>query len=108
MIFFKNETLTDKVVKFTALEDETYRGYCLMKTNDNTADVYELEFDADKPYLVEGLLRTAYNFASLKNIYMGKCTCANIDEFLEKMNFEKTNGVYINDIPSILMGSCCK
>ncbi len=108
MIFFKNETLADKVIKFTALEDEVYSGYCLMKTDDTFAEVYELVYDEDKPYIVEGLLRSAFNFASLKNIYMGKCTCKNIDAFLDRMNFEKTDGVYINDIPSILMGSCCK
>ena len=108
MIFFKPETISDNIIKFTALEDEKECGYCLMKTERSIADVYTLEFDEDRPYLVEGLLRTAFNSAALSNIYMGKCTCCNIDMFLERMNFEKKDDFYINDIPSILTGSCCK
>lgn len=108
MIFFKPEILTEKARKFTAFEDGVEYGYCLMKIESDFAEVYELQFDADKPYIVEGLLRSAYNSASLDNVYMGRCTCRNIDPFLNRMNFEKTDNGYVNDIPSILMGSCCK
>lgn len=108
MIFFKPENLTEKVSKFTAIENDDVCGYCLMRVKNNMAEVYELQFDEDKPYLVEGLLRTAFNAASLKNIYMGKCSCEGIVAYLDKMNFEKTVDGYINDIPSILTGSCCK
>ncbi len=108
MIFFKPEALTDSVTKITALEDDFMCGHCLMKIEKNLATVYELEYETDKPYLVEGLLRSAYNFASIKNIYMGKCICTNIESFLNKMSFEKTDSGYINDIPTILTGSCCK
>lgn len=108
MIFFKPEKLSENVTKFIALEDDVNEGFCLLKTDEGFADVYELEYNKDKPYLVEGLLRSAFNFASLKNIYMGKCTCKNIDAFLVRMNFEKVNGEFVNDVPTILMGSCCK
>lgn len=108
MIFFKPENLTENVIKFVAFENDTECGFCLMKIHGNWAEVYELIFDADKPYTVEGLLRSAFNYASLKDIYMGKCTCKNITVFLERMNFEKTDEGYINDIPTILTGSCCK
>ncbi len=108
MLFFKPDALTDDVIKFIAYEDEAECGHCLLKTDSSFAEVYEIEFDVDKPYLVEGLLRSAFNYASLKNIYMGKCTCKNIQTFLERMNFNKTEEGYINDIPTILMGSCCK
>lgn len=108
MIYFKPEVLNDSITKFTAFEDETDDGYCLMKISDGTAEVYELCYNQDKPYLVEGLLRSAFNFASLKNIYIGKCTCKNITDFLDKMDFEKSDDVYFNDIPTILTGSCCK
>ncbi len=108
MLFFKPNELTENVVKFIAYEDDAECGHCLLKTDSSFAEVYELEYDADKHYLVEGLLRSAFNYASLKNIYMGKCTCKNIREFLEKMNFDETDEGFINDIPTILMGSCCK
>lgn len=108
MLYFKPEELTENITKFTAFEDDADNGYCLLRIERNSAEVYELNYTADKPYLVEGLLRSAFNFASLRNIYMGKCTCENINKFLDKMNFEKMDSIYINDIPSILTGSCCK
>ncbi|MBQ3136125.1 MAG: hypothetical protein IJB74_01450 [Clostridia bacterium] len=108
MIYFKPENISENVTKFIAIEDEKSCGYCILKTDGNIADVYCLEFEKDKPYMVEGLLRSAYNFASLRNIYIGKCTCKNIDSFLDNMNFEKNEEGYINDIPTILTGSCCK
>ncbi|MBR6568341.1 MAG: hypothetical protein IKK60_06770 [Clostridia bacterium] len=108
MLFFKPEALTDDVTKFIAYEDDAQCGFCLLKSDRNFAEVYEIDFNQDRPYLVEGLLRSAYNYASLKNIYMGKCTCKNIGAFLDRMNFEKTDEGYVNDIPTILMGSCCK
>lgn len=108
MLFFKPNKLTDEVTRFIAFEDDAECGFCLLEIKRSFAEVYEINFDADKPYLVEGLLRSAYNYASLKNIYMGKCTCKNISDFLDRMNFEKTDEGYINDIPTILMGSCCK
>lgn len=108
MIFFKNEKMTDEVIKIIALEDEIDCGYCLLKIKDNSSEVYELNYQKDKPYLVEGLLRSAFNYACLKGVYMGKCSCENLEDFLEKMNFQKTENGYENDIPSILTGSCCK
>ncbi len=108
MVFFKPEALTEQITKFTALEDSAECGCCFLKINADFAEVYELSFDRDKPFLVEGLLRSAFNSASLKGIYMGKCTCKNIDSFLDNMNFEKRDDGYVNDIPSILTGSCCK
>ncbi len=108
MLYFKPETLTENIIKFTALEDDTECGFCLLKISDIAAEVYELNFQQDKPYLVEGLLRSAFNFASLRKIYIGKCTCDNITEFLDRMSFMKKDGEYVNDIPTILTGSCCK
>lgn len=108
MLYFKPENIDNSTVKFIALENNMVVGECFMKIEANTADVYELSYEKDKPYLVEGLLRSAFNSATLKGIYLGKCTCKNINEFLEKMNFEYKNSCYINDIPSILMGTCCK
>ncbi len=108
MLYFKPEVLTENIIKFTAYENEADEGYCLMKKSNDFADVYELNYSLDKPYLVEGLLRSAFNYASLQNIYMGKCTCKNITEFLKNMNFEFIGSEYVNDIPSILTGSCCK
>ncbi len=95
-------------ITFEAIENDVICGSCHMTFSDGKAVVDSLCYDTDKPYLVEGLLKSAYNHAVQKNIYMGYCTCKNITHFLDCMNFEKQNGVYCNDIPSILQGNCCK
>lgn len=108
MIFFKNTVTDDFTIEFEALEGEKTIGSCTLVLKDNVADVTSLTFSEEKPYAVEGLLRSAYNYAGLKNYYSAKCTAENIDSFLDRMNFEKQDNEYTGDIPSILMGSCCK
>lgn len=110
MIHFRpciiNES-SDKIT-FEAVDNGNVCGSCNMTYSPEKATVTYMSFDPDKPYLVEGLLKSAFNFAAQKNIYMGYCNCENITHFLDNMNFEKKDGVYGNDIPSILMGNCCK
>jgi hypothetical protein len=108
MIFFKNTVVDEFTVDFEALEGEKTIGSCTLVLKDNIAEVTELTFSGDAPYAVEGLLRSAYNYAGLKSYYMAKCTAKNIDSFLGRMNFQKQGDEYVGDIPSILMGSCCK
>ena len=108
MIFFKNTVVNEFTVDFEALEGEKSIGRCTLILKDNIADVTELVFCEDAPYAVEGLLRSAYNYAGLKSYYAAKCTAKNIDSFLDRMNFHKQGNEYVGDIPSILMGSCCK
>ncbi len=108
MIFFKN-TVNEKdkdIVLFEAVENDSVIGTCLLSLKNEYADVFKLDYEEKTPYVVEGLLRSAFNYASLRNFYMGKCTASDIDLFLKRMNFEFKNNEYINDIPSILMGSC--
>lgn len=110
MIFFRpvvSDENSDKII-FEAIENDLICGSCHMTLAENKAVVDSLCFDADKPYLVEGLLKSAFNYAAGKNIYMGYCTCQNITAFLDRMNFMKDNGTYYNDIPSVLQGNCCK
>lgn len=108
MIFFKNTPCDDGSVLFQAIEDERCLGQCRLILHENTAVVTEVSYCESAPYVVEGLLRSAYNYAGLKNYYIGKCSAKNINCFLDKMNFQKLNDEYVNDIPTILMGSCCK
>lgn len=110
MIFFKpcyNDENKNEII-FEAIENEIVSGKCRLIFDENKAVVDFLSYSEDKPYLVEGLLKSAFNYAALKNYYMGYCVCDNIIPFLEKMNFIKADGVYYNDIPSILQGNCCK
>ena len=108
MIFFKNTVIDEYTVGFEALENELLIGSCTLSLKDNVADITELSYSEAAPYAVEGLIRSAYNYAGLHNYYSAKCSADNIDSFLDKMNFQKKDNKYVGDIPSILMGSCCK
>ena len=109
MIFFDHKVNTDneKIIKFTALENEVNEGECTLDLTADQAEVNFITFNKNKPYIAEGLIRAAFNFAANNGFYIGKCSCENVFDVLNKMNFENRNGIYINDIPSILMGKCC-
>lgn len=110
MIYFK-PCVSDKnsaEITFEAIENDIACGKCDMTITDGKAVVDYIAYDEDKTYLVEGLLKSAFNYAAMKNVYMGYCKCENITHLLDRMNFQKENSVYYNDIPSILQGNCCK
>ncbi len=110
MIFFRNEVSSDNPdeINFEALENYISCGKCKLVLESDRAVVKTISFDRDKPYIAEGLIRSAFNYAALKNYYMGYCECENKDGILDAMNFEKRDDVYFNDIPAILQGNCCK
>ena len=108
MIFFKSTTKEDNTVRFEALENELSYGECNLDISGKDAVVDYIEFDADKPYIAEGLIKSAYNYAASKNFYMGICKCENIASLLTRLGFQNTENGYMSDIPSILMGSCCR
>ena len=106
MIFFKNTVSSDndKVIFFEAFDGEESIGKCTLILEEKYANVTELDYNA--VFAGEGLLKSAFNYACLKNYYMGKCSVENADDLLIKTGFQKVNGVYESDIPTILMGSC--
>lgn len=108
MVFFKSTANDNGTVLFEALENEFSIGECNLDLSGRNAEVDRITFDSDKPYIAEGLLKAAYNYAATKNFYMGVCKCEKIYSLLIRLGFEKTENGYISDIPSILMGSCCK
>lgn len=110
MIHFKPCEASDKSdeLYFEAIENDVVCGKCRLVLRDKKATIDFLTFDEDKPYLVEGLIKSAFNYAALQNCYMGYCECENITFFLDRMNLIKKDNFYYNDIPTILQGNCCK
>ena len=108
MIFFSSEETEDKTILFKALEETEEYGRCTLDLSGETAVLNSLSYDPDKHYIAEGLVKTAFNYAARKNFYMGECSCENISDLLLRLGFQKKGNIYISDIPSILMGSCCK
>ena len=108
MIFFKS-TVTEedsRVIYFDAIDGEEALGSCTLVLGEKYAEVTELDFDQVSMFIAEGLLKSAYNYAALKNFYMAKCSVKGIEPLLKKLNFQLKDEEYINDIPSVLMGSC--
>ena len=108
MIFFKN-TVCDKdgkVIDFTALDGNYTLGSCTLVLCDKYAEVTKLSFDDSQTFIAEGLLKSAYNYAAIKNYYMAKCCVEGIDMLLLRLGFEPDGDVYTCDIPTILTGSC--
>ena len=108
MIFFSSEVTEYKTILFKALEEAEVYGSCNLDLSGKNAVLNSLTYDLDKPYIAEGLVKTAFNYAAKKNFYMGECSCENISDLLLRLGFQKKGNIYISDIPSILMGSCCK
>lgn len=108
MIFFEHSfsDKESKIIEFKALENEEVLGECTLVLFEKYAEVTKVSFTENKSFVVEGLLKAAFNFASNRGYYIGRCNVDSIVFCLEGMNFNKVENGYENDIPSILMGSC--
>ena len=108
MIFFKPTVNSDSTILFEAIENDEIYGSCTLDLSEKNAVVKSIYYDSDKPYMAEGLIKSAFNYAASRNYYMGVCECENIDSLLLRLGFGKHENCYISDIPTILTGSCCK
>lgn len=112
MIIFKPET--DKSVLkennctdiFYAYENDQKVGTAKMNIDSLSCDVFSVEYPKDKLYICIGLLRACYNCGANRNAYMGKLSDLTCTEAASNMNFIFDGTSYINDIPTLLMGSC--
>ena len=108
MIYFNNTILdkNGKVIQFDAIENDIILGSCALVLEGKFAKITKLTFDKVSPYIAEGLIKSAFNYATIKNYYMAKCSIKDIEALLIRLGFKYQNGEYISDIPTILMGSC--
>lgn len=108
MIFFKNTVSahSENTIYFEAYENDDLIGKCTLTLEEKYAHVSDVTYKNGALYAAEGLLKSAFNYACLKNYYMGRCSAEGVDSLLERMGFYKKDGAYENDIPSILIGSC--
>ena len=108
MIFFKN-TVCDKdgkVIEFEALDGDNSLGSCTLVLGDKYAEVTKLSFEPNFTFIAEGLLKSAYNYAAIKNYYMAKCSVKDVDSLLLRLGFQLNGNEYTSDIPTILRGGC--
>ena len=108
MIFFKpTEVLTcECTAVFEAFENSDKLGECRLLIGKSCADVYEFKYDFDRPEVGEGLLKSAYNYAANHGAYIGSLSAKDGGKAYTYLNFEEKDGIFVNDIPSLLMGHC--
>ena len=108
MVFFNHRAIdkTGRYIEFEAQCDGITEGKCILCLSDDFAEITEITLINPTLFTVEGLIRAAFNYAANRNYYIGICNAEGVEEYLEKMNFCKTEKGYSNDIPSILMGNC--
>ena len=91
-----------ETVSFVADEEGTVVGRCEIVINGYETEVLSAEYDVDKPYALELLLRAALNYAANRNAYIAK---TKLDIFTD-FPFENKDEYYIGTIPELLAGSC--
>jgi len=108
MIFFEHRISEESSnrIEFNAIVNGVSEGKCTLILKSDIAEITEIFLQKKESFLIEGLIKAAFNFAANRNYYMGICSASGIDEYLDRMNFVKNEYGYSNDIPTILMGSC--
>lgn len=108
---FPGETLNENYIYggyFGIAQGNKEVGKVFVKTADTKCFISSLECDISDKLLVEGFIRAALNFSANRSAYMAYCSDERISDVLLMLGFEKNNGVYSGDIPTLLKGSCCK
>ncbi len=93
---------------YVAYEGEIPQGKCLVRIAGYRCEVHVSPDNQPDALLTEGLLRAALNFAGNRNAYIAECRDVHIREVLLLLGFTEKDGVFLGDIPTLLLGSCCK
>ena len=90
MIFFKSTVADEdsRVIYFEAIDSNEVIGACTLVLGEKYAEVTNITFNENTLFIAEGLLKSAYNYAALKNFYMAKCSVKGIDALLKKLKFQ--------------------
>lgn len=108
---FNDNIIDDKCIYGSYVgfeEDGSTVGKCLFKIDGYNCYFLSIECDFSDKLLVEGFLRSGLNYCANRNAYMCHCKINEISDVMVHLGFEKNNGVYSGDIPTLLKGSCCK
>ena len=108
MLFFEPAILNtaDCTARFTAKDDAQIYGSCDLLLHDNVADIVSCQRVVSDPEITEGLFRTALNFAANRGCYIAVCSADGADDVRDLLGFQKRDGRWQNDIPTLLTGHC--
>ncbi len=109
MIFFKpDNNNNNENVRILALDGETDIGSCTVRVNGYECVLSDIYVETDDSLVIEGLIRSALNYAANRNAYTAVCRDEKYSDVLKLLGFEKIGGSYSGEIPELLKGSCCK
>lgn len=93
---------------YTAPAENGITAKCLIKIDGRFCEIKSIVTDNTDKLFTEGLLRASLNFAGNRGAYIARCCDTNVADVLTVLGFEKKNGFYEGDIPTLLLGNCCK
>ncbi len=93
---------------YKAYENGEYAGKCLVTIDGGKCFISDISTVMPDGLLVEGLIRSALNFAANRNAYMAYSSQQEYKNVFTLLGFQLSGGVYEGDIPTLLLGSCCK
>lgn len=97
---------TNNCFGYCASEDGSECGCCIFSVNGTYAEIIAVCSDKDKPYIAEGLVRSALNYAAGMNAYIALAYIEEYKALFEKMGFKYEKNQYKGEIPEILSGNC--
>ena len=100
---------TEKIVgAYVAEENGAFCGKCMVAVDGQGCEISQLSVPNGDALLVEGLLRSALHFAGNRNAYTVVCRENDFRETLLLLGFAEQDSVFTGEIPTLLLGSCCK
>ena len=121
MLFFNPQTDIDEIkaiysdkqfsgdcARISALDGDSEIGSCFVAVNGYKCCLSDICVNEPDDLLVEGLIRSALNFAANRGAYIAECSDFNYLNVLKTLGFEKSDSGYSGEIPELLKGSCCK
>ena len=93
---------------FAAYENGEIQGKAFFGVDGLFCDVRKVEYPADRLYNFQGLMRSVYNYGAGQNAYIGRLSDKNCFDAAKTMNFICDGNICSNDIPTLLMGTCCE
>lgn len=93
---------------YVAEENGVSSGKCMVTVDGQTCAISGLSVLNEDALLTEGLLRSALHFAGNRNAYTAVCREEKYRAVLLLLGFTEQDGVFTGEIPTLLLGSCCK
>lgn len=100
--------IAEGIIGYTAFEGGKETGYCVCKIEDTFVRIILLQFSDKTPYIGEGLIKSALNFAAGKGAYIAICSQKVKKNHVLPFGFNPSKDGYTGEIPEILMGKCHK